>query len=373
MRVALVHDYLNQPGGAEHVVEVLHHLFPEAPLFTSVYDRDAMPDFWRQVDVRTTFMQRISPRLRVAKRLLPLYPYAFESLDLSGFDLVLSSCSTFSKGVITPPRTLHVCYCHNTTRFLWMYHQYLAHERVGVLQRALLRPMVTPLRAWDFQAAQRVDHFIANSRGTADRIRNYYRRSSAVIEPPVRTAEFLGGDGSYDSAFLVVSRLQSYKRIDLAVQAATRLGLPLLVAGRGPDEARLRALSGPTVRFLGRVTNRERVRLMQHCAALVVPGREDFGLATVETLAAGRPILAYAAGGSLEIVIDGKTGAFFREPTTEALEAAMRRFKPGAYDPAACRERARHFDIATFGERLRAHLDTLITAHRSDGPLGGHV
>ncbi|HVA92646.1 MAG TPA: glycosyltransferase [Chloroflexota bacterium] len=373
MRVALVHDYLNQPGGAEHVVEVLHHLFPEAPVYTSVYDRDAMPAFWRQVDVRTTFMQQISPRLRIAKRLLPLYPYAFESLDLSGFDLVLSSCSTFSKGVIAPPGTLHVCYCHNTTRFLWMYHEYLAHERVGALQHALLRPMVTPLRAWDFQAAQRVDHFVANSRATADRIQKFYRRPSVVIEPPVRTAEFAGGDGTFDNAFLVIARLQSYKRIDLAVQAATRLSMPLLVAGRGSDEARLRALAGPTVRFLGRVTHQERVRLMQRCAALVVPGREDFGLATVEAQAAGRPVLAYSAGGSLEIVVDRKTGAFFHEPRVEALETAMRSFNPAAYDPRTCRERARHFDVATFGERLRAHLDTLITAHRDDGPLGRHI
>jgi glycosyltransferase involved in cell wall biosynthesis len=367
MRVALVHDYLNQSGGAEHVVEVFHDMFPDAPIFTSVYHPEAMPAFWRTLDVRTTFMQRLSPRLRVAKRLLPLYPYAFESIDLAGYDLVLSSCSTFSKGVITPPHTLHVCYCHTATRFLWMYREYLAHEHLGAMQRVLLPPMITPLRAWDFQAAQRVDHFVANSRTTADQIAKFYRRPSVVIEPPVHTADFAGGDGTFDPAFLVVARLQSYKRIDLAVQAATRLGKTLLVAGAGPDEARLRSLAGPTVRFLGRVTNEERVRLLQRCAALIVPGREDFGLSTVEALAAGRPVLGYARGGTLEIVLPDSTGAFFHEPTVDALAEAMASFDPAAYDPRTCRARADHFDIARFRERLCAHLDTLITAHREVG------
>jgi glycosyltransferase involved in cell wall biosynthesis len=365
MRVALVHDYLNQSGGAEHVVEVFHHLFPEAPVFTSVYHPEAMPPFWRSLDVRTTFMQRLGPSLRAAKRLLPLYPFAFESIDLSDYDLVLSSCSTFSKGVITPPDTVHVCYCHNTTRVLWMYHEYLAHEGLGPVQRAALAPLVTPLRAWDFQAAQRVDHFIANSATTAARIQKFYRRPSVVIEPPVRTVDFAGGDDTFDDAFLLIARLQSYKRLDLAVQAATKSGKTLLVAGAGPDEKRLRSLAGPTVRFLGRVTNEERVRLLQRCAALVVPGREDFGLATVEALAAGRPVLGYAKGGTLEIVHPGTTGAFFHEPTVDALAKAMAGFDPAAYNPAACRERAAYYDVARFGERLTAHLDSLIATRRN--------
>ncbi len=367
MRVALVHDYLNQSGGAEHVVEVFHHLFPDAPVFTSVYNPEAMPPFWRSVDVRTTFMQRLGPSLRTAKRLLPLYPYAFESIDLSDYDLVLSSCSTFSKGVITPPDTLHVCYCHNTTRVLWMYHEYLAHERLGAVQRTALAPFITPLRAWDYQAAQRVDHFVANSASTAARIQKFYRRPSLVIEPPVRTADFAGGDGAFDEAFLLVARLQSYKRIDLAVQAASRLGKTLLVAGAGPDEKRLRSMAGPTVRFLGRVSNEERVRLLQRCSALIVPGREDFGLATVEALAAGRPVLGYAKGGTLEIVRAGTTGAFFHEPTVDALTEAMACFDPTAYDPHACRERAAYYDVERFQTRLMAHIESLITARRDAG------
>jgi glycosyltransferase involved in cell wall biosynthesis len=364
MRVALVHDYLNQSGGAEHVVEIFHHLFPDAPVFTSVYNPKAMPAFWRSVDVRTTFMQRLGPSLRTAKRLLPLYPFAFESIDLSEYDLVLSSCSTFSKGVITSPESIHVCYCHNTTRVLWMYHEYLAHERLGPVQRAVLTPLITPLRTWDYQAAQRVDHFVANSVTTAARIQKFYRRPSVVIEPPVRTADFAGGDGTFDDAFLLIARLQSYKRIDLAVQAATRLGKTLLVAGAGPDEKRLRSLAGPTVRFLGRVNNNERVRLLQRCAALIVPGREDFGLATVEALAAGRPVLGYAKGGTLEIVQPGRTGSFFQEQTVDALAEAMAGFDPTSYDPDACRQGAAYYDVARFQERLLSYLDSLITTRR---------
>jgi glycosyltransferase involved in cell wall biosynthesis len=364
MRVALVHDYLNQSGGAEHVVEIFHHLFPDAPVFTSVYNPEAMPTFWRSVDVRTTFMQRLGPNLRTAKRLLPLYPFAFESIDLSEYDLVLSSCSTFSKGVITSPDTIHVCYCHNTTRLLWMYHEYLAHEKLGPVQRAALTPFITPLRTWDYQAAQRVDHFVANSATTAARIQKFYGRPSVVIEPPVRTADFAGGDGTFDDAFLLIARLQSYKRIDLAVQAATRLGKTLLVAGAGPDEKRLRSLAGPSVRFLGRVTNDERVRLLQRCTALIVPGREDFGLTTVEALAAGRPVLGYAKGGTLEIVQPGRTGSFFQEQTVDSLAEAMARFDPTSYDPDACRQRAAYYDVARFQERLLSYLDSLITTRR---------
>jgi glycosyltransferase involved in cell wall biosynthesis len=364
MRVALVHDYLNQAGGAEKVVEVFCEMFPQAPLYTAVYDPEAMPASWHEVDIRTTFMQRISPRLSVAKRMLPLYPRAFESLDLSSYDLVLSSSSTFSKGVITPPETLHVCYCHNTSRFAWMYHEYMAHESLSVLQRALLPAIVSRMRVWDYAAAQRPDHYVANSRTTARRIAKYYRRDAIIIEPPIRAAEFTGGNGPIESYFLVISRLQSYKRIDLAIMAANRLGLPLRIIGRGPDDARLRAMSGPTVEFLGRVSDEERVRLLQRCGALIEPGRVDFGIVALEAQAAGRPVLAFGAGGSLETVIEGETGAFFHASTADSLAQALRRFDPAAFDPEACRANARRFDVSRFSERMRSYLETLLAAHR---------
>jgi glycosyltransferase involved in cell wall biosynthesis len=366
MRVALVHDYLNQAGGAENVAAVFCSMFPNAPLFTSVFDPAAMPRFWSEIDVRTTFMQRLSPKLWAAKRLLPLYPTAFESIDLRGYDLVLSSCSTFSKGVITSPDTLHVSYCHNTTRALWMYHEYVAHENLGALQRAVLPAIVGRLRQWDYAAAQRPDYFIANSKTTQRRIQKYYRRESVVIEPPIRVLEFQNQGATPEPYFLVISRLQSYKRIDLAIHAANNLGVPLLIAGRGPDESRLRAIAGPTVRFVGRVSDEERVRLLQRCSALVVPGREDFGLTALEAQAAGRPVIALAAGGSLETVLPGVTGEFFSHQSVEALEAVIRQFDAHSFTAADCVAQASRFDVEVFRKRLGSYLDTLI-ATRSGG------
>jgi glycosyltransferase involved in cell wall biosynthesis len=309
-------------------------------------------------------MQKMSPKLKVAKRLLPLYPAAFESFDLRGYDLVLSSCSTVSKGVITSPDTLHVCYCHNTTRALWMYHEYIAHENLGAAQRAVLPAIVGRLRQWDFAAAQRVDYFIANSRTTAKRIQKYYRRESVVVEPPIRVSEFQDTGSVVQPYFLVISRLQSYKRIDLAIQAANNLKGPLYVAGRGPDESRLRAIAGPTVRFVGRVSDAERVRLLQHCSALIVPGHEDFGITALEAQAAGRPVIAYAGGGSLETVLPGSTGEFFAVQTVEGLESVLRRFDARAFKASDCVAQASRFDEAVFKQRIKSCLDTLIAKHR---------
>ncbi len=356
MRVALVHDYLNQQGGAEKVAEVFCSIFPGAPMYTSVFDSKAMAAAWQSVEIHTSFMQKLSPRLKIAKALLPLYPAAFESFDLTGFDLVLSSCSTFSKGVLTPPGTLHVCYCHNTTRPLWMYHEYVARENLGRGQRAMLAPLVGALRMWDYAAAQRVDHFIANSQTTAARIRKFYRREAIVIEPPVQVAEFGGDFVEPDPYYLVMARLQSYKRIDLAIEAANRLRTPLKIAGSGPDEARLREIAGPTVQFLGRVSNPQRVQLFRRCRALLIPGAEDFGLNALEAQAAGRPVIAYAAGGSLETVVHGVTGVLYADQTVEALTEILQAFDPASYDPAACRSQASRFDEPVFKQRLLSYL-----------------
>ncbi len=357
MRVALVHDYLNQEGGAERVVEVLCSMFPRAPLYTSVFDARAMSEVWQTVDVRTSFMQKLSPRLKIAKALLPLYPPAFESFDLTGYDLVLSSCSTFSKGVLTAPGTTHVCYCHNTTRPLWMYHEYVAHENLGRGQRALLQPVMSALRLWDYAAAQRVDHFIANSSTTVARIRKFYRRDAEVIQPPIRVAEFVGGqDDDVQPYYLVMARLQSYKRLDLAIEACNRLQVPLRIAGVGPDEARLRRLAGQSVQFLGRVSNPERINLYRHCRALIIPGVEDFGLNALEAQAAGRPVIAFADGGSLETVLPGLTGILYTEQSADALAEVLRGFDYSCYDPDACRAQAARFDESVFKERMTAFL-----------------
>jgi glycosyltransferase involved in cell wall biosynthesis len=356
-------------GGAERVVEVFAEMFPNAPLFTSVYERDRMPDVWRHVDVRTSFLQRISPRLAIAKALLPLYPTAFELFDLRGYDLVLSSTTAFAKGVITRPETCHVCYCNTPTRVFWQYHDYFEPERLrGVYRLAspLFPLLMTPLRVWDYAAAQRVDFFVAGSRNAARRIAKYYRRESEVVPPPI-DASYFCPSGPVGDHFLVVARLLAYKRIDLAVQACTRLGLPLHIVGDGPDRRRLQALAGPTVRFLGRVSDEEVRRQMCSCRAFIFPGEEDFGLTPLEAQACGRPVIAYAAGGALETVKEGDTGMFFREPTVESLSAALRAFED-QYDPARVRAHALAFDKAVFEKRMYEVLARCYQAHQ--GRLG---
>jgi glycosyltransferase involved in cell wall biosynthesis len=363
LRVALVHDYLNQPGGAEKVVEVFTEMFPEAPLYTSTYDPDSMPDHWRSVDVRTSYLQRLSPSVRLARAFTPLYPAAFESFDLSGYELVLSSTTTFAKGVITRPETFHVSYINNTTRFLWMYHDYVRHERLPFGARALLPWLASPIRVWDYAAAQRVDAFVAGSYNAARRIWKYYRRESDVLQPPIDASAFAprAGHGDY---FLILARLQPYKRIDLAVEACNRLGVPLHVVGDGPDRPRLERLAGSTVRFLGRLADAEVAKQLACCRALIWPGEEDFGLAPLEAQASGRPVIALQAGGALETVIAGETGLFFPEPTVESLVTALASFTD-SFDPAALQRHALQFDKAVFKGRLYSLLSRRYDEHQS--------
>jgi len=365
VKLGLVHDYLNQEGGAERVVEALCRAYPESPLYTSLYDARAMSPYWRTREIHTSFMQWLRPSLRVAKALLPLYPYAFESFDLSGYDVVLSSCSTFAKGVITAPETVHVCYCHSPARFAWMYHDYVSRMGLGRVRRSVLAAAIMPLRVWDYAAAQRVDVYIANSRNTARRIAKFYRREAEVLHPPVDVASFqpaLPGE-PLEPYYLVLARLLPYKRIDVAIEAFNRLRRPLLVVGDGPDAARLRRLAGPTVRFAGRVDEAAKRGYLRRCQALIWPGEEDLGIAPLEALAAGRPVVAYRAGGALETLVDGVTGRFFDCQTPEALSAALRTFDPGAYDPAALRAHVAAFDVPVFQRRLREIVAAAARAH----------
>ncbi len=357
MRVALAHDYLNQEGGAERVVEVFCRTYPDSPLYTSLYNPAAMDPFWRTVDVRTSFMQALRPSLGVAKALLPLYPLAFESFNFSGYDVALSSSSTFAKGIITGPETYHVCYCHTPARYAWMYHDYTGAMRPNPLRQALLPPLVSRLRVWDYAAAQRVDHYIANSRNTARRIAKFYRRESTVLHPPIDVGSFTPA-ATTDDYYLVLARLLPYKRIDIAIEAFNRLKRPLLVVGDGPDAARLRRLAGPTVRFTGRVGGNAVRRYLSHCRALVFPGDEDLGIAPLEAMASGRPVLAYRAGGALETVLGGVTGQFFDAQTPESLLAALRAFDTRGFDPAVLRAHVSEFDLPIFQQRLRAIIET---------------
>ncbi len=356
MRVALVHDYLNQYGGAERVLEALHTLFPAAPVFTSVYDPDVMPRAYRTWDIRTSWMQRLPAWRRLFRAYVPFYPSAFESFDLSAYDLVISSSSAFAKGVIPRPGAIHVCYCHTPMRFAWRTSEYVAREAFGAARRAALMPLMTLLRMWDVVSTQRVDAFIANSRAVAQRIARYYGRDATVIAPPVDLPAFRAQPpGAY---FLAGGRLIPYKRLDLAVKACTRLGLPLKVFGDGRDRPRLQAMAGPTVEFLGYVAEGRRRELFAGCRAYLFPGEEDFGITPLEAMAAGRPVIAYAAGGALDTVIEGGTGRFFTEQTVEALAAAIAASCTDRYDAGAIRRHAERFGSEVFLARLRAFLAT---------------
>ncbi len=361
MKVALVHDWLNQMGGAENVLEVLVDMFPAAPIYTSIYAPDRVSPAYRSWDIRTSWLNRL-PGIGAHHQLyLPLYPLAFESFDLSEYDLVISNKSGFAHAVVTPPHTVHISYCLTPTRWLWQYETYRQREGIGRVANALLQPILTWQRMYDRLAADRVDHFIAISKEVQARIRKFYRRDSVVIHPPVDTRRFVPGNEPPGDYFLIVSRLIPYKRVDLAVEACTRLGVPLIVVGDGRDRPALERMAGPTVRFLGRVSDDEIVRLMQGCRAFLFPGLEDFGIAPVEAMACGRPVIAYAGGGALDTVVPGVTGELFREQTVDALAVVLAGFDPARYDPLACRARAEEFDTEVFKEKFLRFIEHVMS------------
>ncbi len=364
LKVALVHDYLNQYGGAERVLEELHALFPSAPVYTSMYWPEKMSATIRSLDIRTSFMQRLPLVTRNHQPFLLLYPLAFESFDLSGYDVVISNSSAFCKGVITPPGTLHISYCLTPMRWVWNYHAYVERERLGTAARLVLPAAISQLRSWDVATAQNVDRFLAISRTVAARIRKYYRRDSTVIYPPVNCDAFALTSERAEDYYLIVSRLIPYKRIDLAVDAFTRLGIKLKIVGSGGrDLAALKGRAGRNVEFVGRVSDAELKQLYARCRALVFPGEEDFGIAPLEANASGRPVIAYAGGGALDTVVDGRTGVLFKEQQVECLIEAVRRAEATAWDSRELRTHAKRFDSTVFRDQMRQFVSESIAAH----------
>jgi glycosyltransferase involved in cell wall biosynthesis len=351
MKLALVASWLNQYGGAERVLEVAHEVFPDAPVFTSTYWAAAMPAAYRTWDIRASFLDRLP--FRNQRAVLPLYPAAFESLDLRGYDTLLSITSAFAHGVRVPSGARHLCYCLTPARFLWNYRDYVERERIGRLPRAVLPLFIARLRAWDRRAADRVTQFIAISQAVRERITQYYQRDSTIIHPPVDVDRF-AVSSARDDYFLILSRLVPYKRIDLAVQAFNELGLPLIIAGDGRDRARLQALAKSNVQFLGRVSDERARALLARCRAFLFPGEEDFGITPLEANASGKPVIAFAGGGARETIIAGVTGEFFREPTAASLARVVRAFDDARYDPLAMRRHAEKFSVAVFKEKLTA-------------------
>jgi glycosyltransferase involved in cell wall biosynthesis len=325
------------------------------PVYTSIYWPRGVSPAYQEWDIRTSWLDRVPGARRHQQLFFPLYPLAFESLNLDGYDVVLSNKSGFCHGVITPPETVHICYCLTPTRYVWRYHDYARRESIGGLARVALQPALTALRMWDRLAADRVDRFIAISNEVQQRIHKYYRRDSTVIYPPVDTERFTPAP-SHDDYYLSVGRLVPYKRVDLAVQACTQLGLPLKVAGKGRDMARLQAMAGPTVEFLGYVPDEELGELMARCRAFLFPGAEDFGITPIQAMAAGRPVIAYAYGGALDTVIEGLSGTLFYEQSVGALSEALEGFRPERYDPARTRAHSEQYDTSVFRLRMTEYV-----------------
>jgi glycosyltransferase involved in cell wall biosynthesis len=353
-RVALVHDFLVDVRGAERVFLALCDLFAEADLFTAVYDEEGTEGRFAHRSVQTSFLQRLRPNARTFRTLLPLYPAAMESLDLRGYDLVISSSSAWAHGVIPDEDAVHVCYCHNPFRYAWNARQETLAAR-GPLGRAALGAVFQRWRQWDWIAAQRVDAYVANSQTTKRRVARYFGREATVLHPPVDVERFAPTEPG--DAYVVLSELMAHKRIEVAVRAFNELRLPLTVVGNGPDARRLHRLGGPTVTFTGRVSDAEAARILARARALVVTATEEFGIAAVEAQAAGRPVIALHEGGVRETVIEGQTGVFFDEPEPEALAEAVLAFDALAVDPAACVASARRFDTAQFRRGLRSVVE----------------
>jgi glycosyltransferase involved in cell wall biosynthesis len=348
MSTALVHDYLIEAGGAERVLSTMSELFPDSPVYTSIYDEVACGSLMQGRDVRTTWMNRLTRKKGASKALFPLFPLAFRGLELEGFRVVLSSSSGFAHHVRLKGQSFHACYCHNPPRFLWQQADYFRYQP---RLHAALRPALEMMKRVDRRAAKRVDAYIANSATVARRIESVYGRKAEVIHPPVDMSQFKAS-AKRSGRFLVVSRLLAYKRIDLAVEAASHANLSLDVIGDGPERSRLETMAGPTVRFLGRQPDGVVRDAMAMSIALVLPGVEDFGLTAVEAQASGRPVVAFAAGGALETVDHEDTGLLFTEQSWEALAATMRRAEKQPFSVERLRSSAMRFDVSVFRSRL---------------------
>ncbi|MBI5033980.1 MAG: glycosyltransferase [Chloroflexi bacterium] len=353
MQVALVASWLNQYGGAERVLEVAHDLFPNAPIFTSTYRPSKMPPEYRALDIRSSFLDRIP--VGNQRLLLPLYPAAFESLDLSGYDTIISITSAFAHGVRLPRDAKHICYCLTPARFLWSYSDYIERESIGRIPRLILPFFIARMREWDRRASNNVTSFVAISQVVQERIKRCYGRDSTIIYPPVDVERFQVSC-ERDDYFLILSRLVPYKRIDLAVQAFNELGLPLVIAGDGRDRARLQAMAKSNVRFLGRVSDEKACELMARCRAFIFPGEEDFGITPLEANACGKPVIAFAAGGALDSIIDNVTGKLFRAPTAQSLTDAIRNFNADKFDALTIRKHSEKFSAEVFKEKLNSAI-----------------
>jgi glycosyltransferase involved in cell wall biosynthesis len=358
-RVALVHDFLLDVRGAERVFLELCSIWPEADIYTAVYNEHGTEGRFAGRRVHSSFLQRLRPSAQTFRTLLPLYPAAIESFDMSAYDLVVSSSSAWAHAVLCGEQTIHVSYCHNPFRYAWNERDPTLAQRRNPVTRAFLRDFFIRWRKWDRRAAQRTDRYIANSIITQSRINEYYGREANVVYPPVDTERF--SPGRVGDHYAVVSELMPHKQINVAVGAFNQLRLPLVVVGDGPAGRSLQKQAGPTIRFTGRVSDAEVADILRRARALIVTAVEEFGIAAVESQASGRPVLARRAGGAVETIVEGVTGGFWSGGPTELAKAVLR-FDDAAIDPRACVENARRFDRDSFRTGILAEVDAAFAA-----------
>ena len=357
-------------GGAERVAEAMHDSFPSAPMYTTVALQKSLPDRLRMADIRTSPLQHLPSIERRFRHYFMLYPFAVENFDLSEYDLIFSSSSGYAKGVRRRRNAIHVCYCHTPMRWIWRYDDYVAREKFGSFARSLLPLMLWPLKKWDLRASQQPNYYIANSRLVADRIKKIYGREAHVIPPPIDVNRFHMSN-EIDDYYLVLSRLMPYKRIDLAIEACKRMNRRLIVIGDGPDRARLEKLADDRIEFLGRQPDKIVNYYAARCRALLFPGEEDFGMAPLEANAAGRPVIAYRAGGAVETVEDGVTGVFFDQAGSISLSEAIERFEGLRFDQYTLRRHAEKFDRTVFTFRVLQFLGSVAPSTCSEELLTG--
>ncbi|HEX8288572.1 MAG TPA: glycosyltransferase [Pyrinomonadaceae bacterium] len=360
-KIALVHDYFIQMGGAEKVAEELHKQFPFAPMYTTVDTRNQIPPVLQNAKVYTSWMQNLPGIKKNFRHYFAVYPFAVESFNLKKYDLILSSSSGYAKGVRKRRGAVHICYCHTPMRWAWRYEDYAAREEFGGLKRMVLPPILAGLRRWDLRAAEQPDYYIVNSHNVAQRVKETYGRESIVIPPPIDVKRFTPDEPDEDF-YLVLSRLISYKQIDLAVEACKKLNRRLIVIGEGPDRKRLEQIAGKQTEFLGRQPDEVVSRYASRCRALLFPGEEDFGMVPLEINASGRPVIAFRAGGALETVVDGKTGMFFNKQTVSSVIEAIEEFETRSFSRQAMRKHAEKFDNHVFTRRVSDFIQKVAPA-----------
>ncbi len=376
MRIALVHDYLNQYGGAERVLEVFSELFPEAPIYTLFYDEKLTRGAFSGKDIRTSFLQKI-PFSRKYHQVFPvLMPIAAESLDFSSYDVVLSDSASFAKGIITKPSTMHICYLHTLLRYAWdKSHEYLSEFPMPRIMKAFAPFVLTYLRMWDKDASTRPDAYLTNSHFVRSRIQKYYGVDAEVIHPSVDTKLFNGevspSESNSEDYFLMVGRLTPYKRFNLAIEVFNTLGWKLKIIGDGPEKKRLQRMAKNNIEFLGTAGDETLREQYAGSRAVVFPQEEDFGIVPLEAMASGKPVIAFHAGGALESVREGETGVFFNEPTAESLERALREFDPNTFDSDKIKEHARTFDKEVFKTRIKEFVEEAYKDFQNDRSMQG--